>query len=359
MITRVLGAALPQVLRSVAWLLLPTSFIALLAWATAGSATGNTGDPLRAALWIWIGAHSIPFDLSLPPSGLAGHLSYLPLGALIFPVLAIRNGVARTIERLDNDSSLVGPARAAFAVGYTLFALVASIFSKTDSIRPIWYFALIYVLPFTLLCAATVGRRVALGQGFLFGSRIIALLLGISSIVFGILLLANISMVKNLTTVLQPGIFGGFLLLLLNILYIPNAIVSTLAYFSGVGFAVGSGTLVSPTSFRLNKIPAMPLLGALPENKSLISLIGVLVIVAAGALLVTWTISLDQKVLVQSLIVAVLLAAFVGYSGSGALITDAMSAVGVSTWKFTLAIAAQLGLGAALAVYLPRFINRR
>ena len=359
MLTRVLGAALPQVLRSVAWLLLPTSFIALLAWATAGSATGNTGDPLRAALWIWIGAHSIPFDLSLPPSGLAGHLSYLPLGALIFPVLAIRSGVARTIERLDNDSSLVGAARAAFAVGYTLFALAASFFSKTDSIRPVWYFAIIYVLPFTLLCAATVGRRVALGQGFLYGSRIIALLLGLSSIVFGIMLLVNISMVKNLTTVLQPGIFGGFLLLLLNILYIPNAIVSTLAYFSGVGFAVGSGTLVSPTSFRLNKIPAMPLLGALPENKSLISLVGVLVIVAAGALLVTWTISLDQKVLVQSLIVAVLLAAFVGYSGSGALITDAMSAVGVSTWKFTLAIAAQLGLGAALAIYLPRLINRR
>ena len=359
MLTRVLGAALPQVLRSVAWLLLPTSFIALLAWATAGSATGNTGDPLRAALWIWIGAHSIPFDLSLPPSGLAGHLSYLPLGALIFPVLAIRSGVARTIERLDNDSSLVGAARAAFAIGYTLFALAASFFSKTDSIRPVWYFAIIYVLPFTLLCAATVGRRVALGQGFLYGSRIIALLLGLSSIVFGILLLVNISMVKNLTTVLQPGIFGGFLLLLLNILYIPNAIVSTLAYFSGVGFAVGSGTLVSPTSFRLNKIPAMPLLGALPENKSLISLIGVLVIVAAGALLVTWTISLDQKVLVQSLIVAVLLSAFVGYSGSGALITDAMSAVGVSTWKFTLAIAAQLGLGAALAIYVPRLINRR
>ena len=359
MITRVLGAAMPQVLRSVAWLLLPTSFIALLAWATAGSATGNTGDPLRAALWIWIGAHSIPFDLSLPPSGLAGHLSYLPLGALIFPVLAIRNGVARTIERLDNDSSLVGPARAAFAVCYTLFAVGASFFSKTDSIRPVWYFAIIYVLPFTLLCAATVGRRVALGQGFLYGSRIIALLLGVSSIIFGILLLVNISMVKNLTTVLQPGIFGGFLLLLLNILYIPNAIVSTLAYFSGIGFAVGSGTLVSPTSFRLNKIPAMPLLGALPEGKSLFALIGVLFITAAGALLVSWTISLNQRVLVQSFIVAVLLAAFVGYSASGALITDAMSAVGVSTWKFTLAIAAQLGLGVLLAIYLPRLIKRR
>jgi hypothetical protein len=278
---------------------------------------------------------------------------------LIFPVLAIRNGVARTIERLDNDSSLVAPARAVFAAGYTLFALAASLFSKTESIRPVWYFALIYVLPFSLLCAATVGRRVALGQGFLYGSRIIALLLGVSAIVFGLLLLMNISVVKNLTTVLQPGIFGGFLLLILNILYIPNAIVSTLAYFSGVGFAVGSGTLVSPSSFRLNKIPAMPLLGALPDGKSMISLIGILFVVAAGALLVTWTISLNQKVLIQSLIVAVLLAAFVGYSGSGALITDAMSAVGVSTWKFTLAIAAELGLGALLALYIPRVLNRR
>ena len=358
MMSRVLGAALPQVLRSVAWLLLPTSFIALLAWATAGSATGNTGDPLRAALWIWIGAHQIPFSLALPPSGLDGYLSYLPLGALIFPVLAIRNGISRTIERLDNDSSLVAPARAIFAVGYTLFALLASLFSKTESVRPVWYFALLYVLPFTLLVGATVGRKVALGQGFLYGSRIFAFLLGVSSIILGLLLILNISMVKNLTTVLQPGIFGGFLLLLLNILYIPNAIVATLGYFSGVGFAVGSGTLVSPLSFRLNKIPAMPLLGALPEGKSSIAFIGIAVVVFSGALLASWTVALNIKVLYQSLIVSILLAAFVGYSGSGALITDAMSAVGVSPWKFTLAIAVEMGLGALLALYLPRLMKR-
>ena len=358
MMSRVLGAALPQVLRSVAWLLLPTSFIALLAWATAGSATGNTGDPLRAALWIWIGAHQIPFSLSLPPSGLDGYLSYLPLGALIFPVLAVRNGIARTIERLDNDSSLVAPARGIFAIIYTLFAVLASLFSKTDSVQPVWYFAIIYVLPFTLLVGATVGRTVALGQGFLYGSRIFALLLGVSSVIFGLLLLINLSMVKNLTTVLQPGIFGGILLLLLNILYIPNAIVATLGYFSGVGFAVGAGTLVSPLSFRLNKIPAMPLLGALPEGKYTFAFAGIALVIMAGALLASWTISLNIRVLHQSLIVSVLIAAFVGYSGSGALITDAMSAVGVSPWKFTLAIAAELGLGALLALYLPRLIKR-
>jgi hypothetical protein len=358
MLARVLGAALPQVLRSIAWLLLPTSFIALIAWSTAGSATGNTGDPLRAAIWIWIGTHQIPFDLSLGTSALAGHLSYLPLGALIFPVLAIRNGISRTVDRLDGDISLVGPARVIFSVLYAGFALLASILSKTDEVMPVWYFAVIYVFPFTLLSCATVARRTSLGQGFLFGSRVIALLLGVSAIALGIVLFMNLELVKNLTTVLQPGIFGGFLLLLLNILYLPNAIVATLAYFSGVGFAVGSQTMVSPLSFDLDKIPAMPILGALPRDESLISLLGIAVIIFAGVLLVTWTVDLNQKVLTQSLIVAALLSAFLGYSASGALITEAMSAVGTSTWKFTLAITVQMGFGALLAIYVPRMFRR-
>jgi hypothetical protein len=358
MVLRVLGAAFPQVLRSIAWLLLPTSFIALIAWSTAGSATGNTGDPLRAALWIWIGSHQIPFDLNLGSSAVAGHLSYLPLGALVFPILAIRNGISRTVDRLDGDTSLIAPARVAFSVLYSTFALLASIFSKTDEVIPVWYFAFIYVFPFALITSATVARRTSLGQGFLFGSRIIALLLGISAIALGIALLINVEMVKNLTLVLQPGIFGGFLLLLLNILYLPNAIVSTLAYFSGVGFAVGSQTIVSPISFDLDKIPAMPILGALPKDESLISLLGICVVVFAGALLVSWTVELKQKVLVQSFIVAVLISAFVGYSASGALITEAMSAVGTSPWKFTAAITLQLGLGALLAIYGPRIFKR-
>jgi hypothetical protein len=358
MVLRVLGAAFPQVLRSIAWLLLPTSFIALIAWSTAGSATGNTGDPLRAALWIWIGSHQIPFDLNLGSSAVAGHLSYLPLGALVFPILAIRNGIFRTVDRLDGDTSLIAPARVAFSFLYSTFALLASIFSKTDEVIPVWYFAFIYVFPFALITSATVARRTSLGQGFLFGSRIIALLLGISAIALGIALLINVEMVKNLTLVLQPGIFGGFLLLLLNILYLPNAIVSTLAYFSGVGFAVGSQTIVSPISFDLDKIPAMPILGALPKNESLISLLGICVVVFAGALLVSWTVELKQKVLVQSVIVAVLISAFVGYSASGALITEAMSAVGTSPWKFTAAITLQLGLGALLAIYGPRMFKR-
>jgi hypothetical protein len=111
MFGRVLGTTVVQVVRSIVFVLLPISFIALLAWATAGSSTGNTGDPLRAALWIWLGAHQVPFSLALPPANIAGYLSYLPLGAVVLPIFAIRSGINRVIDRLDNDTSLLPLAR--------------------------------------------------------------------------------------------------------------------------------------------------------------------------------------------------------------------------------------------------------
>ena len=358
MFGRVLGTTLVQVVRSIAYVLLPTSFIALLAWATAGSATGNTGDPLRAALWIWLGAHQVPFDLLLPPANLAGHLSYLPMGAIVFPILAIRAGLIRTLDRLDYDTSLMPLARGLFALQYSAAVMLLSYFSSTTTIKPLWYMAPVFTLPLVLVTAATVGRRLTFGQAALYGSRVIALLLGISSIILGVSIFTHLHMVKTLTTVLEPGILGGLLLLLLNILYIPNAVVATLGYFSGAGFAVGTGTIVAPWSFNLNSIPAFPLLGALPTGESLVSLVGIAAVVFTGALLASWTVALSTRILVQSLLVAAVISTAIAFAGSGALITQSMSTVGVSIWKFPLSIAAELLLGAVLALYVPRLWKR-
>ncbi|CAB4873012.1 MAG: hypothetical protein F2786_05560 [Actinobacteria bacterium] len=358
MFVRVLGSTLTQVLRSVALVLLPTGFIALVAWATAGSATGNTGDPMRAALWIWLGAHQLPFALTLPPGNDAGLLSYLPLGALVFPVMAIRNGVRRTIDRLDGNSSLFPLARTLFAVLYTLIGTTVALLSATDAVKPIWYLTPLVLLPLSLICASTVGRKLIFGQAVLFSSRIISLLLGISSIIFGLSLFLNLSTVKNLVVILQPGILGGLLLLLLNILYIPNAVVATLGYFSGTGFALGSASIISPVSFHLQSLPAFPLLGSVPKTSNLIALFGIAVVIFAGALLTIWTTTLSTRVLIQSLFGSVIILAAVAYAGSGALITRSMSAMGVSPWKFTLSVGGELVIGALLAIYIPRVGKR-
>lgn len=358
MFGRVLGSTLTQVLRSVALLLLPISFLALLAWATAGSATGNTGDPLRAAMWIWLGAHHIPFTLALPPANAAGVLSYLPLGALVIPVLVVRNGVARLFGRLDGNPSMFAAARALFAILYTGIGTLFAFFSSTSGVMPKWYLAPVFLLPLTVISAASVGRRLIFGQAIFYSTRILSLLLGISSIVFGVLIFINLSTVESLTVVLEPGIIGGFLLLLLNILYIPNAVIATLSYFSGAGFAIGTGSIISPMSFHLNSIPAFPLLGTLPSSTSRYALCGVLVIVLSGVLLASWTVALNSRVLIQSLCTLVIITALIAYAGSGALITEAMSSMGVSPWKFTLALSGELIVGALLALYLPR-IRRR
>jgi hypothetical protein len=358
MFGRVLGTTLVQVARSIAFVLFPISFIALLAWATAGSATGNTGDPLRAALWIWLGAHQVPFSLALPPANIAGYLSYLPLGAVVLPIFAIRSGFNRVIDRLDHNTATLPLARLLFAAQYSIAAALLSYFSSTQAVKPVWYLAPIFVFPLVLISAATVGRRLVFAQAVLYGSRALALLLGVSSIILGISIFAHLSTVKNLTTVLEPGILGGLLLLLLNILYLPNAVVATLGYFSGAGFAVGSGTLVAPWRFDLNSIPAFPLLGALPTGKSLFALFGIVLVILTGALLASWTIDLNMKILVQSLVVSAIMCVVIGIAGSGALLTDAMSAVGVSPWKFTLSITTELCLGAFLALYLPRLGKR-
>lgn len=341
-------------LRSAALILLPTSFISLVAWATAGSATGSTTDPIRATFWIWLGAHHIPFNLSLPPSGVAGYLSYLPLGALVLPFLAIRSSFARVAAKLDNDPHFVKGARTTFTFFYVLLALIIALVSKSQTAAAQLYMIPIILIPFVYLTTMTVGRRIVLTVPVNLGSRIVALLLGVSSIALGISIFLHLSTVKNLTQVLEPGLFGGLLLLILNILYLPNAAVATFSYFAGSGFSVGAGSLISPLVHRVFEIPAIPLLGAIPESSHRFALFAIVLPILAGAVLASWTIALSTRVLVQSYFISVLIVALIGYLASGTLITDAMSSMGVSLWLFPLVIAAEFAVGIGAAILIPQ-----
>ena len=73
---------------------------------------------LRAAMWIWLGAHHVHFDLTLSPSGAAGYLSYLPLGGLVLPILALRSGFKRVITKLDGEYSNLTGIRLFFSLFY-------------------------------------------------------------------------------------------------------------------------------------------------------------------------------------------------------------------------------------------------
>jgi len=355
---RVLSVSLSHVIRSAAFLLLPFSFISLVAWATAGSASGSTTDPIRGAVWIWLGAHHIPFQLALPPTGIAGYLTYLPIGGVILPIFAIRSAFNRAIDRLQGDFHDINGVRIIFSALYAALVTLLSFLSKSTAVSPQWYLAPVIAFLLALIATLTAGTRVALSRPVRVASRIWAICMGVSLIAVTVLIFTNFAQVKDITISLEPGIFGGLLLLFLNVLYLPNAAIALASYFAGTGLAVGAGTLVSPLWYHLGQIPALPLLGILPTSKQPFALIAILAFIGLGVLLARWSLVYGIQALIQSYIFTVVGAVLLGYLASGSLITAEMGAMGVSIWKFALSIAVEVGIGAAATTFVMNRNNR-
>jgi hypothetical protein len=350
---------LSHVFRSAAFLLLPFSFIALIAWSTAGSASGSTTDPIRGALWIWLGAHHIPFQLSLPPTGVAGYLTYLPMGAVVLPFLIIRSSFTRALDRLKGDYHDLNIVRVNFSIIYALLVTILAFISRSNTVAAQWYFAPLFAFAIALISTMTVGNRVVPSRPLRISTRVLSILLGVSFILISVLIFANFSQVKNISTSLQPGIFGGVLLLFLNILYLPNAAIAAASYFSGTGLAVGAGTLISPYWYQLGQIPALPLLGILPVGPVPLALLGILFFVGLGALLGYFTSNFDIRAIAQSYFFTVVALVLLGYLASGSLITAEMGAMGVSIWKFALSIALEMGIGLTLTILITNKVLNR
>lgn len=356
---RVLLVSLSHVFRSAAFLLLPFSFIALIAWSTAGSASGTTTDPIRGALWIWLGAHHVPFQLSLPPTGVTGYLTYLPIGAVVLPFLVLRSSFTRALDRLKGDYHDLNIVRLNFSIIYALLVTILAFMSRSNSVAAQWYLAPLFAFAIALISTMTVGNRVVPSRPLRMSTRVLSILLGVSFILISVLIFANFSQVKNISTSLQPGIFGGVLLLFLNILYLPNAAIAAAAYYSGTGLAVGAGTLISPYWYQLGQIPALPLLGILPVGPEPLALLGILFFVGLGALLGYFTSNFDIRAIAQSYLFTVIGLVLLGYLASGSLITAEMGAMGVSIWKFALSVALEMGIGLALTILITNKVLNR
>ena len=349
---RVLSVSLSHAIRGAALVLLPFAFIALVAWATAGSATGTTTDPIRGAAWIWLGAHHIPFSLALPPTGIPGYFSYLPWGAIALPFIAIRTTFNRALDRLQGDFHDINGVRTAYSLFYTVIVTALAFLTASPTVTPQWYLAPIFAFFISIIATLTCGQRLAISAPVILAARIMAIIVGTFMVAVGVLIFANFAQVKTLSVALQPGIFGGALLLLLNILYLPNAAVALASYVAGSGFAVGAGTLISPWWYHSDQLPVFPLLGILPTQRHPLFIASALFFVAIGALLAYWSLNSGIQMLIQTSIFLIVLIFLIAYLSSGSLMTDEMGAFGVSIWKFGLTAIGEIALGAAVTTFI-------
>jgi len=356
MLQRVLAVSFAQVLRSLALLLLPLAFISLIAWATAGSATGNTSDPMRAAIWLWLGAHHIPFFLS---GATNGYLSYLPIGAMLLPFFALRTGFNRSLSKLHGDFHNLNTVRSIFSFQYSVIATLLALFSSSATVSPQWYLAPVFAFSISYLATLTAGTRFRISQAVSYATRVLAILIGASFFALALLIFTHISTFKNISIVLQPGILGSILLFALNLFYLPNLAIATLSFFTGTGFAVGAGTVVSPLTHNLGAIPTLPILAVIPTSTSKWALFAIVIVIAVGVFLAAWALDSSSRALIQALILIAAFISAIGYLASGSLMTSNMSAVGVSIWKLTLSLVLEIGLGVALMVLVPQIKLRR
>ena len=340
--------AITQSFKSVLFTLIPAGIITFLAWAIAGSAYASTTDPFRGATWIFLGSHMVPFNLHIPPTGFDGWLTYLPLGSMVLPAIGIAAGARKVLDKTNSDVAVWS-----FAGCYTLLVVLLSLVSSNQDVFVKWYWALAFAMPFVFIVTFFAINQFKFTHSLIYVAKSWAIILGFAAVITGISLLINLRTVHQLTTVLQPGFIGGILLFALTMLYLPNFLISTVAYFVGAGFAVGRDTLISPLSFTLGKIPALPILGALPTGRHPFYLIGALVVIAVGAQVAIWTIDSGRNVLRQTIALFILSSFVIAYLGSGALITYELGTVGPSLWKFPLLISAEFLLGIGLIRVIP------
>lgn len=361
-----------QAVRSITLILLPLSFISLIAWATAGSSTGNTADPLRAALWFFLIAHHIPLDLSLSNNAISGALTYFPIGALLIPFLAIRSGYRKIIE----EQGEFAPRQKrlliiSLAFSYATVGTILSLFATGNTVSAPFY--LVFLILFIVAgLSAFLSSNLLPEHGIKFPWQralkvswiVLMALIGIGGVIFSLSLGWHFTTVLQLTQVIEPGIFGGLAFLAVQILYLPNFAIAALSYLAGSGVVIGNGSWLNPFVHRIDEIPAIPLLGGLPVHPHPYLILFVLLFVAIGFLIARFGEGIysdrveQQRFYLATLGIIAVLTLFIARASSGELLSSNLSSVGPQWWLMPIMLTLEIALGIALRIYLPILINK-
>ncbi|WP_245974442.1 DUF6350 family protein [Thermomonospora umbrina] len=357
--------------------------VTLVGWIAAPRTALGTGLPgvFRTAVNFWLVAHHAGFSLA------DGRVGMLPLGLTVLPgALLYRSGswMIRAAGVSRRPRIGVVHVALALAIPYAVLAALLALAASTAVVRPSTWQALV-----TSFCVATVagglgaaralvaarGRRVRSGVGALLRllperprSLVIGVLgaLGVlvasGAALIGAALAMHMSEAAALYDELAPGIVGGVLLLLVQLAFLPNAVIWGMAYAIGPGFAVGEDTSVSPTGVFLDVVPSFPLLAALPEPgpAPALSLVALMMPFVAGAVAGVLTIRAMPSPtheaaplwgFLSGVLTGCAMAVLAALSG-GPLGGGRLTVMGPSPWRVGMMAALEVGIAAALAAWL-------
>jgi hypothetical protein len=159
-------------------------------------------------------------------------------------------------------------------------------------------------------------------------------------------LIAHHGEVQALSATLGGGL-GTLPVLLLGILAAPNAVAAGVAYLSGPGFTVGTGTTVTLFSTAHGTLPAFPVLGAIPGDRAgpvvwagaaLAALAAAVAITRVATRCECWLESLGVAALAS--IASGVFVVVLTWQGGGSAGDGRLRTVGASPWQSGCAVAA-------------------
>lgn len=250
--------------------------LAVIGWFLADAgAHGETTDALRVGADAWLVGHGAHLTLSGVPLGIVP----LTVTALIAMVL-YRSGrwAAATSQPAEDDRALLLAATILTGI-YVVIAVITCTLVAQDSASPslgraILGSLLLSGVASTLGLASGAGRMrawVDLVPGWVrsvaYGACATFLLLVAASAVLLVAALATgLNELAAMMSELRLGVGDYVMYALAMVAVAPNAVLFASAYLLGPGFAIGTGTVVSPTAVALGPVPAFPLLAALPGD---------------------------------------------------------------------------------------------
>nr|WP_255429693.1 DUF6350 family protein [Streptomonospora sp. PA3] len=349
-------------------------------WVAAphGTFGEDIGEVLRAAVQAWLVGHHVGF--SVP----GGAVSMLPLGLVVLPGLLLYRA-GRWLARSCELPRLRHLFRAALSIAgpYAAIAGTLALVGQTEAVRPsmiqalIAGFCLAFVaggagVLFQLLRDKGIAKRRLLDlmpdrpRSLLVGTlTATGTLLATGALLFCVSLVADLDRAVATTNDLAPGLVGGALLLLIQLLYVPNAVVFGMAYAVGPGFAVGTGTVVAPTGVSVGALPMFPMLAALPDNgpAPVLSLAALGVPFLAGGLGGVLTQRSAPAVVNESAplwgfvcgVTTGLVCAALSVAAGGPLGAERLAQVGPSAWQVGLITALEVGLAAAITAWVANW----
>jgi hypothetical protein len=222
----------------------------------------------------------------------------------------------------------------------------------------------------TWISGLPIDTRATAAAALRAGAAAVAIVLTVSAAAVAARLVFGYADIIRLYEALHTQIVGGIAVTALQLALLPDLVVWAASWFAGPGFAIGTGSQVSPLGTSLGPLPALPLFGAIPTADVALGFAGLLVPVVAGflagaAVRPSLSRALDgvraPAILLTGLgggvagavLMALLAWAATGSAGPGRLIDVGPSpvAVGLAT---LIELAPAIALGVASGAVLPR-----